>query len=123
MRRCIALLLLCLLTLQASWATVAALGSHEASPSSPHAAHQACLIDDVGAAELGGLAAPESGMDDGLEIALSADHHGCHGCSSILSIEPALPLLCLGAAAPALGVNPWWPDPPPRRLDDPDWRA
>lgn len=114
MRRWFALVLLCLFSLQTSWAVAAAYCQHEQAWG--EAAHFGHHTHDHGDEEA--LA-----NDASSDTSINADHdcHACHACPACLP-QAAVSVI----ARPGDGLRPPMPDrplpaPPPAVVDRPDW--
>ncbi len=116
MRRFVALVLLCLFSLQASWAVAAAYCEHESSPDAAHFGHHVHDHATDG---------PQQDLPDDSPGALAADLdcHACHACTACMT--PGAPGVALApnGTSQSAHQDPTLPAPPLEPLDRPDWQS
>ena len=116
MRRFVALVLLCLFSLQASWAVAAAYCQHESSPDAAHFGHH---VHDH-ATDTAQLEPSDESVG---ASAADLDCHACHACTACLTPDVTGVALAPNDASPSGQHDPTLPAPPHEPLDRPDWQV
>lgn len=115
MRRFVALLLLCLFSLQAGWAVAARYCQHESASAAAHFGHHthAHAADDT-------KADPGAGTPG--TLAPDLDCHGCHANPAGVGCAPLAFMAAAAAMPPPQRLAEALPAPPRARVERPNWQ-
>lgn len=124
MRRFVALILLCVFSLQACWAAAASYCQHETAPAAAHVGHHAHQHQADGP-DHAGIDTPDTPDAPGTPGTLvpDLDCHACHACHAC--ITPDLQALACASAVtpPPQRITGELPAPPLARVERPDWQT